>query len=194
MRFQMTFPQGWQTQNTPSAVVAVSQQQDAIVQLQLAGNTPPQQAASQFLSQQGIQAGNGSTASINGNPAATSYFQAQTEQGPIAGIVSFISYGGQTFGILGYSAGQQFNAYEGAFRQTIESFGQLRNQAALSVKPNHVELVRLPRAMSLNEFNQQYPSTIPLAELAIINEVSHAAEPIPQGRILKRVTGGRVVK
>ena len=194
MRFQLTFPQGWQTQNTPSAVVAVSQQQDAIIQLQLAGNTPPQQAANQFLSQQGIQAGNGSTASINGNPAATSYFQAQTQQGPIAGIVSFISYGGQTFGILGYTAGQQFNAYEGAIRNTIGSFGQLRNQAAMNVKPNHLELVKLPRAMTLNEFNQQYPSTISITELAIINEMSHAADQIPQGRIVKRVTGGRQVK
>jgi predicted Zn-dependent protease len=194
MRFQMTFPQGWKTQNTASAVVAVSQQQDAIVQLQLAGKTPPQQAASQFLSQQGIQAGNASTQSINGNPAATSYFQAQTEQGPIAGIVSFISYGGQTFGILGYSGGQQFNAYEGAIRQTIGSFGQLRNSAALDVKPNKVELVKLPRAMTLNEFNQQYPSTISITELAIINEMSHAADQIPQGRIVKRVTGGRTEK
>jgi predicted Zn-dependent protease len=194
MRFQLTFPQGWKTQNTAQAVVAVSQQQDAVIQLQLAGNTPPQQAASQFLSQQGIQAGNGSTASVNGNPAATSYFQAQTEQGPIAGIVSFISYGGQTFGILGYSGGQQFNNYEGVIRQTIGSFGQLRNSDALNVKPNRVELVKLPRAMTLNEFNQQYPSTISITELAIINEMSHAADQIPQGRIVKRVTGGRMVK
>jgi predicted Zn-dependent protease len=194
MRFQLTFPQGWKTQNTAQAVVAVSQQQDAVIQLQLAGNTPPQQAASQFLSQQGIQAGNGSTASVNGNPAATSYFQAQTEQGPIAGIVSFISYGGQTFGILGYSGGQQFNNYEGVIRQTIGSFGQLRNSDALNVKPNHVELVKLPRAMTLNEFNQQYPSTVTITELAIINEMGHAADQIPQGRIVKRVTGGRMVK
>jgi predicted Zn-dependent protease len=194
MRFQLAFPQGWKTQNTPSAVVAVSPQQDAIVQLQLAGNTPPQQAASQFLSQQGIQAGNASTQSVNGNPAATSYFQAQTEQGPIAGIVSFISYGGQTFGILGYSGGQQFNNYEGALRNTIGSFGQLQNSAALSVKPNHVELVKLPRAMTLNEFNQQYPSTISITELAIINEMGHATDQIPQGRMVKRVTGGRMVK
>jgi predicted Zn-dependent protease len=193
MRFQMSFPQGWKTQNTPSAVVAVSQQQDAIIQLQLAGNTPPQQAASQFLSQQGIQAGNGSTQSINGNPAATSYFQAQSQQGPIAGIVSFISYGGQTYGILGYSGGQQFNNYEGVIRNTIGSFGRLTNSAALDVKPNHVELVKLPRAMTLNEFNQQYPSTISITELAIINEMGHAADQIPQGRIVKRVTGGRMV-
>src|SRR5690242_15437533 len=58
MKFQITFPQGWQTQNGASAVVAGSPQQDAIMQLSLAGQTPPQQAAQQFLSQQGIQAGN----------------------------------------------------------------------------------------------------------------------------------------
>ena len=49
LRFQLTYPQGWQTQNTPDAVVAMSPQQDAIIQLGLAGQTPPQQAAQQFL-------------------------------------------------------------------------------------------------------------------------------------------------
>ena len=61
------------------------------------------------------------------------------------------------------------------------------------MKPNHVELVKLPRAMTLNEFNQQYPSTISITELAIINEMGHAADQLPQGRIVKRVTGGRMV-
>lgn len=194
MRFQMTFPQGWQTQNTPSAVLGQSPKQDAIIQLGLAGKTAPRQAASQFLSQQGIQAGQASTSSINGNEAATSYFQAQTEQGNISGIVSFIAYGGQTYGILGYAGAQQFSGYDGAIRDAIGSFGQLRNQAALNAKPNKVELVRLPRAMTLNEFNQQYPSTIPITELAIINEMGHATDQIPQGRVVKRVTGGTVVK
>ena len=194
MRFQITFPQGWKTQNAPTAVVGASPKQDAIIQLGLAGKTSPREAASQFLSQQGIQAGDGSTRSINGNDAATSYFQAQTEQGNIAGIVSFISYGGQTFGLLGYAGAQQFGGYESAIKSAIGSFGQLKNQDALNVKPNHVELVRLPRAMTLNEFNQEYPSTIPITELAIINEMAHAADQIPQGRIVKRVTGGREVK
>jgi predicted Zn-dependent protease len=194
MRFQMTFPEGWQTQNTPAAVVAASPNQDAIIQLGLAGKSTPREAASQFLSQQGIQAGDGSTQSINGNEAATSYFQAQTEQGAIEGIVSFIAYGGQTYGILGYAGTQQFGSHENAIKEAIRSFGQLRNQDAMNVKPNKVELVRLSRAMTLNEFNQQYPSTIPITELAIINEMANATDQIPQGRVVKRVTGGQVVK
>jgi hypothetical protein len=48
--------------------------------------------------------------------------------------------------------------------------------------------------MTLNEFNQQYPSTIPITELAIINEMEHATDEIPAGRVVKRVTGGREVK
>lgn len=190
MRFQLEFPEGWQTQNTPSAVVAVSPQQDAIVQLGLAGQTPPRQAAQQFLSQQGVQAGDASTNNVNGNPAATSYFQAQTQQGVVQGIVSFISYGGQTFGLLAYTGQGKLQQYDGTFRQSIGSFSPLRNQAALSVKPNRIEVVKVPREMTLAQFDQQYPSTIPIEELAVINQLEGPDSSIPAGRQVKRVTGG----
>lgn len=192
MRFQLRFPEGWKTQNTPSAVVAVSPQQDAIVQLGLAGQTPPRQAAQQFLSQQGVQAGDASTASVNGNPAATSYFRAQTQQGVVQGIVAFISYGGQTFGILAYTGQGRLQQYDGTFRQSIGSFSQLRNQAALDVKPNRIQVVRLPREMTLQQFDQQYPSNVPIEELAVINQLEGPDSVIPAGRMVKRVTGGTV--
>ncbi len=191
MRFQLQFPDGWQTQNTPSAVVAVSPNQDAMVQLGLAGNTPPRQAAQQFLSQQGVQAGDASTSSVNGNPAATSYFQAQTQQGVVQGIVSFISYGGRTFGLLAYTGQGNFNRYDGTFRGSLGSFQQLRNQAALQVQPSRLAVVKVPREMTLEQFNQQYPSTIPIEELAIINQLEGPGSVIPAGRQVKRVVGGR---
>ena len=192
MRFQLEFPDGWQTQNTPQAVVAMSPEQDAIVQLGLAGNASPREAAQQFLSQEGVQAGQASTSSVNGNPAATSYFQAQTQQGVIQGIVSFVSYGGQTFGLMGYTPQGKLNNYDGVFRETIGSFSQLRNQAALNVKPNRIEVVKLPREMTLQQFDQQYPSNIRIEELAIINQVEGPASVIPAGRLMKRVTGGNM--
>ena len=190
LRFQLTFPQGWQTQNGAAAVVAQSPEQDAIIQLALAGKGSPEDAARQFLSQEGVQPGNTSTASINGLPAASGYFSAQTEQGTIQGLVSFISYDGNTYGILGYTPQGKLSTYDGAFRQTIGSFSQLRNQAALSVKPAKVELVKLPREMTLEQFNQQYPSSIKIEELAIINELESPQTMVPQGRVLKRVVGG----
>jgi predicted Zn-dependent protease len=190
MRFQLTFPQGWQVQNTAQAVAGLSPNQDAIIQLALAGQASPSQAAQQFLSQQGVQAGQGSTASINGLPAASSYFQAQTEQGAIQGIVSFISYGGTTFGLMGYTAAGKLGSYDQIFQSTIRSFSELRDRSKLDVRPARVELVRLDRQMTLEQFNNQYPSSISLQELAIINEVEDPANPLPAGRTVKRVVGG----
>jgi predicted Zn-dependent protease len=191
LRFQLTFPQGWKTQNGAEAVVAQSPQQDAIIQLGLAGQTPPQQAAQQFLSQQGIQAGNTSTASVNGLPAASGYFQAETKEGTVAGLVTFLSYNGNTYGLLGYTPAAKMSQYDQAFRQTINSFSQLRNQAAMNVQPARVELIKLTREMTLEQFNSQYPSTIPVDQLAIINEVESPSSVIPVGRTVKRVVGGR---
>jgi predicted Zn-dependent protease len=190
LRFQITFPQGWKTQNGVDAVVAMSPEQDAIIQLSLAGKTPPREAAQQFLSQEGIQAGNTSSSSVNGLPAASGYFTAQTEQGAIQGLVTFVSYNGNTFGLLGYTPQGKLATYDQVFRQTIGSFGELRNSAALNVKPAKVELVKLPREMTLEQFNQQYPSSISLDELAIINEIETPTTLIPQGRMVKRVVGG----
>jgi predicted Zn-dependent protease len=190
MRFQVTYPQGWQTQNTPQAVVAASPQQDAIIQLGLAGKTSPEEAARQFMSQQGVQPGNTSTTNVNGLPAAGGYFTAQTQQGTVQGLVTFISYSGNTYGFIGYTPEGKLTTYESVFRQTINSFGPLRNQAAMNVKPARVELVKLPRAMTLEQFNSQYPSSIKVEELAIINEVESPTTMMPAGRMVKRVVGG----
>ena len=190
MKFQLSFPDGWKVQNTPQAVASLSPNQDAMIQLGLAGKESPQQAAQQFLSQQGVQAGQTSTSSINGLPAASSYFQAQTEQGTIAGIVSFISYGGTTFGLMGYTTGNKLENYDRVFRNTIGSFSELRDQSKLNVSPARVELVKLSSQMTLEQFNSRYPSSISLQELAIINEVEDPSTPLPAGKMVKRVVGG----
>ncbi|HYF40481.1 MAG TPA: M48 family metalloprotease [Gemmatimonadales bacterium] len=190
MKFQLTFPEGWQVQNTAQAVAGMSPNQDAIVQLALAGQASPQQAAQQFLSQQGVQAGQGSTSSINGLPAASSYFQAQTEQGTIQGIVSFISYGGQTFGLMGYTPAGKLSSYDPVFQSTIRSFDQLRDRSKLDVKPARVELVKLDQQMTLEQFNSRYPSNVSIQELAIINDLEDSGAALQAGRVVKRVVGG----
>ena len=169
LRFQLAFPDGWKTQNSPEAVVAVSPKQDAIMQLSLAGQTAPEQAARQFLSQQGVKPGQGSTQPINGLPAASSYFAAQTEQGQIEGLVSFLSYRGTTYGIMAYTGAGNLGTYDDAFRRGIGSFRELSDPSALNVQPARVELVSLDQDMTVAQFNQKYPSSIPIAEVALIN-------------------------
>ncbi len=189
LRFQLEIPRGWKAQNTAAAVVAMSPNQDAIVQLALAGKVEPTQAARQFLSQQGIRAGQSSTQSVNGNPAATSYFAAQSDQGEIRGIVSFISYGGTTYGILGYTPANTLNTYDGTFQRVIRSFRSLIDPSALNVQPARLELVQVDRPMTVAEFNQRNPSPIRVEELALINGLDGPDDTMRPGRLFKRVVG-----
>jgi predicted Zn-dependent protease len=181
----MRMPTGWKTQNMPQAVVAVSPQQDAIVQLQFAQGDPTS-AARTFFSQQGIQQGQASNAAINGNPAYTSYFQAQTQSGVVGGLVTFVSYNGNTYQILSYTAASQMNVYDNTFRGVAGSFSTLTDASALNVRPNVVDVVQIPSAMTLSQFNARYPSVVPIDQLAIINQVG-ANESMPAGSRVKRV-------
>ncbi len=185
LKFQFQLPDGWQTQNTKQAVMAMSGQQDAIFQLSM-GQGAPSSALQQFLNQQGVQPGQVSSASINGLPAATGYFQAQTDQGTLGGLVSYVSYGGNTYQLLAYTGATKLNAYDATFRQIIGSFSQLSDPAALNVQPKTIDLVKLPSRMTLAQFNQRYPSSIPVEEVAIINGVETDTQ-LEAGRLVKRV-------
>lgn len=186
LKFQLQFPQGWKTQNQAQAVLGVSPGQDAIVELSLAGQVTPAQASAQFLSQQGIRAGQSSQNPINGNPAVTTAFEAQSDQTALRGLVAFISYDGSTYRILGYTAADRIATYNNDFLGSVSSFRRLTDQSALSVVPNRIETVRLPRAMTLAQFYAQYPSTVPVEQIALINAVQ-PGETIPSGRLVKRV-------
>jgi len=191
LRFQISLPSGWQGQNLSQAVIAVSPQQDGIIQLTLAQGNSPEAAARAFLSQQGIQPGQASQQTVNGVPAVASTFQAQTEQGVIQGLAAFFTYNGATYQVIGYAPAQRFGAYESAFRQSLGSFAPVTDSRVLNVQPKKLNVVSLPQQMTLAEFAQRNPSTIPLAELAIVNQVEDPNKALPAGTPVKQVTGGR---
>ncbi len=189
LRFQVMFPPGWQTQNTPQSVAALSPQKDAMIELTLADSGSADQAMRAFASTQGITLANTSSQSIGGQRALSALFQAQTDQGVLAGVATFIDYGGHTYRILGYTSGQAFGGYRGTLEQAAVSFAPLTDPAILAVQPRRLSVVRTDRAMTLAEFNTRYPSTISMADLAIINQVAGPAASLPAGSQVKRVVG-----
>ena len=123
---------------------------------------------------------------INGLTAASAVFTAQTQDGVLAGNVAFVSHGGRTFRLLAYTPQQRYGSYRGVFVQSLGSFRRLTDPAALAVQPVRVKLVRLPQAMTITQFHQTYPSTIPVAQVALINGVE-ANTTLPAGSLVKRV-------
>jgi predicted Zn-dependent protease len=189
LKFQIDFPQGWATQNQPEAVAAMSPGQDAIIQLSLAGQQSPSAANSAFLSQQGVRALQTTQTNINGSPAVSSAFEATDQQQQvIRGVVTFLSYGGSTYQILGYTPGSKIGTYNNDFMRTTSSFRPLTDQAALNAQPMRIKLVQVSRPITLEQFYQQYPAPVPVEEIGLINDLQ-PGQTIPAGVTVKRVVG-----
>nr|MBP6670335.1 hypothetical protein [Gemmatimonadales bacterium] len=124
---------------------------------------------------------------LNGNAAAQAPFTAQTEDGrTLSGLVTFVSYGGTTYQLLGLTAAA-YATYDRAFQSFAGSFRKLTDPAALGVKPNRIQVTRISRVMTLADFHRQYPSTISLEDLALINGLADGNATIAAGESVKRV-------
>lgn len=186
LRFRLTFPEGWQTQNQRQAVVGVNDSQNAIIQLSLASQSTPDAAARAFLSQDGMDGSTPRRTTINGLPAVTANFQATTQQATLVGSAAFVAHDGNVFQLLGYGTTSAWRSTRDEVQRTFGSFGELRDPDALGVEPLRVDIVTLPSAMTLQQFAERYPSEISLEQLALINQLGADAT-VAAGTRLKRV-------
>ena len=191
MRFRFAFPRGWQTTNQKAVVGATSPNQDAVVVITLARRESPEVASREFFSQGGIQQGSAWRGDINGLPAVAHSFAAQTQQGAvIRGLAAFVSHQDRVFQILGYTSSARWPRYSDLLSDTVNTFERLTDRRYLDVEPRKIAIVDLPRSMSLRQFADRYPSTVPLETVAIINETSVDGSLGPGPA--KRVVGGRL--
>jgi predicted Zn-dependent protease len=188
LRFQFDFPRGWQTANQPDAVIGVSPDQSAQLQLAFAQGTPVQ-VVQGFLQQQGITTRQSGQTTINGLPAVIAAFDAQAQQGTLTGLVASLSYQNATYVLLGIMTPAVASTRGPEVEAAIRSFRPLTDAAALNVQPARVELVTLPESLTGAQFTQRYPSSIPAEQVYVINGIQ-AATVMPRGTLLKRVVGG----
>ena len=188
LKFVIQFPDGWKTQNAADAVAAISPDQTGLVELRGAQGTAID-AARSFFGQQGMVAGEYSRGTIAGNPVVSAEFTAPDGQGgSVKGIAAFFEYGAATWRTLAYSTAGRYDAWKPAFQKSINSFDRLTDPVALAVQPMRLRIEVIPRAMSLTEFHGQWPSSISLAELALINGVLESVQ-LRSGQSIKRVVG-----
>ena len=189
LAFALDFPPDWPTKNTDQAVAAISPQMDAILELTAAGNDSPADALKKFMANEKVQAGTPRNITINGSPATQTQFSAQTDQGQLRGLATFISYSGVTYRFLGYANANNYADHEQAFLKSMNSFRQVTDPKVLHVEPARVSVEKVPQAMTLAEYYQQHPSTIPLEQVAIINGIQTDTK-LVAGQKIKRVVGG----
>lgn len=192
LRFEVSFPAGWKTQNQAAAVVGVSPQQDAAVQVAVIGEkVAPAEALQRFYASQGVRQGNTDQTTINGLPAVVGSFGLGTQQGELQGLIAYVSHGGRTYEVVGYAPAQQAPGYESTFREAIGSFKPVSDARLLDVTPSRVRIVEVPRAMSVDEFASQFGGGgVPKDELALVNGLD-ANGRFEAGQLAKRIERGK---
>jgi len=188
LRFQFDMPAEWKTANTADAVVAMSPDNGAQVQLTLGKGTPAETMQS-LLGREGLVVRQRAGTTINGLPAVQAVFDAPTENGTLRGIATALSYRNTTYMMLGLLVPQVAAQRGGEVEAWARSFRALEDPALLNVQPGRVDVITLPDAMTGLQFVQRYPSSIPVAQVYIINNID-ATTALPRGVMLKRVVGG----
>ena len=186
LRFQLSFPQGWQTQNSPAAFLMGEPNGQALIQFTLAQEQSAQAAGQALASQQGVQAQSSGALTVGGNRAYRVEGAAQQQDGTVAFSATFIEYGGNVYQILGLTAASSFNTYGSVFRQTADSFRRLTDSAALNRQPVRLDVVTLRSASSIQDLlrGRTLPDGVTADEIAIMNQVE-LTERIPAGRQVK---------
>ncbi len=188
LRFQFVFPEGWTTLNAPSAVVAQSPEQDAVMQLTLAEGATPEEAAAAFFDQEGIRRTGARSRTVNGLPAVQGTFQIETRQTTLDGQVLFVRHRDVTYRFMGYTLSSRMGTYAVTFERALESFAPMNEERWITLEPKRIEIVRVPDEMTVERFFQRYPSTVSLPTVILINGLEEG-QVIQAGTLLKRVLG-----
>ena len=172
LEFSLLIPESWQRRNTASAVMALHPSEQAALQLTLAPGEGAREAAIAFLAAEGVNDLGTSSAEVNGQTAMISRFAAAAEGGEVRGLAAHIEHGGNVYRLVVYGPAGAFDAHRPAAEEIIGSFDEVTDRDVLRAEVPHIEIIELDRAMSLEEFAREYPSAIPLEELAVINQAS----------------------
>ena len=189
--FQVRFPDGWKVANEATRVAAVNPEGSAMVQLELVQVASPAVAAQQFASAEGISVIGQGSEPVNSLDAARVDFSAARQDGSqLVGREVFVSHDSRVYSLLGVGAQQAMEQNGKAIVGALGSFARITDPAKLNVQPQRIEVVRLPREMTFDEFVASYPSTADRATVALVNSVSNGATALPAGRPMKRLVGG----
>jgi predicted Zn-dependent protease len=193
LRFEMTYPRGWEVANGPEAVDGVSPERNAALQLTFASEGSLDAALDAFASIEGVEILEAAATRTNGLDTRAATFVAGTPNGEVlAGRVHFVSHGGDVYRLLAYAGEENWRrgAGEGAVR-SMETFEALSGSQFRNVTPHRIQIVRLERAMTGAEFLRAYPSSVDDEEVLLANQVE-PNESLARGRLMKQITGGHI--
>ena len=191
LQFQISFPSGWQVENTRTAVYAIAPDNAAQIQFKLA-DVPQGTTAEGYarqLAAQGLTPQSGGPITINGNRAYLALYALRDENGgAVPALVAFIEYRQQLYEILGPMADLQRSRTP--IESAIRSFDRLTNQRILAMQPDRLRIYTTRQGDTLESLAARYANPrVTAADLALLNRLP-TTQSLTDGRLIKVVEKG----
>ena len=188
----MSFPQGWEIQNTKTQVVAKAPDRENFMLLQLVQNPRGsiEQIAVGTMQQAGWRPLNGQRAEINGLDAYVGTYQAQMQGvGNVATVAAHIVHDRNVYVFAGLAPANEFRGVQQQFSNSIRSFRELSREEAANIRPNRVDLYTVRSGDTWQGIAERTGGTIKPSTLAIMNNYDPNQPPRPGDRIKIVVEG-----
>jgi len=191
LRFEITFPSGWQTQDTRSAVMAAEPNERGVMQLTMAPKSAhsPAEQVTQLERDGQITGSRGRTETIGGYPAWVGEVGVRSSDGTESVLAAaWIRKSPDVmFQILGRGE-QPGDAYEARVLEAARSLRDLTDPQRINVQAWVVDVVSVPHSGAFGDVVAALgPFAIPLDEEAIINQRETSSETVQSGQLLKIV-------
>jgi len=189
-KFDIALPEGWLTQDSREALIAVEPNKAAQMQVTLAASpaaTPAEHIAA-LQSAGKISGAQGSEMTLADSPAWSGHIQVQGQQGPVVLAATLVKRpSGNMIQMLGQSA-QPGDANDQLILKAMRSFRTTTDPAKLNVQAYRVKVVKVSAAATLESTLAKLGVQESLREdVAILNNLE-MDETLQPGSLLKIVT------
>jgi predicted Zn-dependent protease len=193
LRLALTFPEGWEIQNSASQVMAKAPERDNYMLLQLVPNPrgSVDQIAQSGMANAGFRQLNGQRAEINGMEAYVGTYQGSLEGlGNVVTTAAHIVHEKNVYMLAGLAPPNQFESAQREFTATIRSFKELSREEAAGIRPNRVDMYTVRNGDTWQSIAQRTgEGTVKASTLAIMNNYEPSQPPRAGDRIKVVVIG-----
>lgn len=193
LRLAITFPRGWEIQNTKTQVMAKAPEQNHFMLLQLVQNPSGSvdQIARTGMANAGFRELNGQRSNINGLDAYVGTYQGALEGlGNVVVTAAHIVHERSVYVLAGLAPPNEFERAQQEIVVSIRSFRSLTRTEAAAIKPNRIDLYTVRAGDTWPSIAERSgDGTVKPATLAIMNNSEPGQPPRPGDRVKVVIEG-----
>ncbi|HEV8242224.1 MAG TPA: M48 family metalloprotease [Thermoanaerobaculia bacterium] len=183
--FRLDAPQGWSLAGTPKGLTLRDPSGKGALVVEESEASSTSEAETRFFADQGMTRGR----QWEGKDGAVRWtgFTAKKKDGDLAGTVGFAEHEGQTYELLAIAPAASWESQRHELEAALQSFSAITSPD--DIDANRLQMVPLQEPLPLVQFAQKWPSTVGLADLALLNRLP-ADGTLAANSLVKRVVAG----